>query len=81
MPSEAVLIRGRILARLLGLKLLTLDANIITAPQPWPGPQSPPPPEPPPPRAARAVPGSGLARARQLVSQSARVLNEGPGRP
>jgi hypothetical protein len=145
MPQEALVIRGRILARLLGLKLLTLDADIVTAPQSWLGPR---PPEPGPPEAGRAeagltgtgraeaaparraaarpgglralpggpadradrapgpaasgsarfagdagdagdqrahtgraVPGSGIARARQLVKQSARALDEGPGRP
>jgi hypothetical protein len=130
MPQDALLIRGRILARLLGLRLLTLDANIVTAPQPWPGPEpaeagqqahvalrsalrlrSDGPrviassPEPAGgisraedaraagrirrtddsrarrARAARAVPGSGVVRARQLVDQSARALDEGLGRP
>lgn len=119
MPQDALVIRGRILARLLGLKLLTLDANIVTAPHSWLGPESPEPPEPPGTelpgraatrprgpraltyrpapagdtspadedtrarraRAARAAPGSGLVRARQLVTQSARALDEGLGRP
>ena len=131
MPQEALVIRGRILARLLGLKLLTLDANIVTAPQSWLGPDPPQagPPEVGPPeagprrraaarpgrpralparpadrpdrapgpaggagrlagdagdrraRAASAVPGSGIVRARQLVEQSARALDEKPGRP
>ncbi len=115
MPQEALVIRGRILARLLGLKLLTLDANIVTAPQSWLGPEPPEPPgtalraraeiQPGPralphrgapaggpgrvhddsrarrARAARAAPGSGVIRARQLVSQSARALDGELGRP
>jgi hypothetical protein len=141
MVQEALVIRGRILARLLGLKLLTLDANIVTAPQSWLGPEPPQagPPEAGPAearpaeagsprragvrpgrpralparrairpasrpdrapgpaaggsgrldgdaghrraRAASAVPGSGIVRARQLVEQSARALDEKAGRP
>jgi hypothetical protein len=114
MPQEAIVIRGRILARLLGLRLLTLDTNITTAPQSRlrlepaePGQQARPATRPRVAlalapssgpgggdadrpgdgarayrvRTARAVPGSGVARARQLIEQCARALEEELGRP
>jgi hypothetical protein len=91
-----MIIRARVRARLLGIRLLTLDAHIIAAAggnpflaipasgQPGPPPQLPS-------RADRAVaalepagltratdaaPGSSVARARELVEQGTRVLDQ-----
>jgi hypothetical protein len=112
MPREAMVIRGRILARLLGLRLLTLDTDITIASPPWlrldPGEAGPQPPAAIGPgrsspaaqrplaagrtdlarpdgraqriRAARAVPGSGVTRARELVRQGTRALDSAPPR-
>jgi hypothetical protein len=89
MAREPMIIRARVRARLLGIPLLTLDAQVTAASAGAPVlaiPASRPvPPVPPaPPACAELVPGdpgSSLAHARQLVEQGARVLEQGRRRP
>jgi hypothetical protein len=87
-----MVIRARVRARLLGLRLLTLDAYITAASDGAVIPDVPPPARPAPPlpgqvirsagpadRAAlpaAAEPGAAVARARELVEQGARTLDQ-----
>ncbi|HEY3976550.1 MAG TPA: hypothetical protein VGM79_04695 [Streptosporangiaceae bacterium] len=92
MAVPPMVIRARVRARLLGLPLLTLDACITAASDgaagaglppagrpgsPLPGrviaAAAPPAPGRPPPA---AVPGTSVARARELVEQGERVLDQ-----
>jgi len=91
MAGAPMVIRARVRARLLGIRLLTLDALITAASDgtPGPGPRSAAWPGTPLPGrvipAGRATgraglpaaePGNSVARARELVDQGARVLDQ-----
>lgn len=91
MAGTPMVIRARVRARLLGLRLLTLDACITAESDGAAGPGLPPAGRPgmtlpgrvirpagvsgPARRSAAAVPGTSVARARELVQQGARVLD------
>jgi hypothetical protein len=90
MAREPMIIRARVRARLLGIPLLALDAHITAASVGAPVTSDGAPvlaiavsrpalPSAPPVRAdlVPGDPGSSLARARQLVEQGARVLDQG----
>lgn len=72
--AEGVRVEGRVLARLLGVRLLRLDAEVVLVParldEPL-RPASPPRPAHPaaPPRPAQLGGPSGLAEARRLVAE------------
>jgi hypothetical protein len=69
--SDGVLVEASILARLLGLRLLTLDVRLVLVP----ADVSVPPRRSHPP-SARLVPGRGLADAVRSISEGAELLAE-----
>jgi hypothetical protein len=91
MAGTPMVIRARVRARLLGIRLLTLDACITAESDGAAGPGLPSADRPaitlpgrvirpataagPAGLAAAAVPGTSVARARELVEQGARVLD------
>jgi hypothetical protein len=74
--SDGVLVEASILARVLGLRLLTLDVTLVLVPADVSAPS---------PVSARPVPGRGLADAVRSISEGAELLEEarrnGPARP
>jgi hypothetical protein len=82
-PSEGLVVEARIVARLLGLRLLTLDATVmvvpaeVKAPTPTGGRTQPPAParyNGAPPKRTGAV--SGLAEAVRRIDEGAAILAE-----
>ena len=67
--SDGVLVEGSILARLLGIKLLTLDATIVVVPADVAAPSPAPPPR-------RPAAGTGLASAVKSINEGAELLAE-----
>jgi hypothetical protein len=65
--SDGVLVEASILARLLGLRLLTLDVTLVLVPADVSAPSTVP---------ARPVPGRGLADAVRSISEGAELLAE-----
>ncbi|HMH90829.1 MAG TPA: hypothetical protein VK586_07045 [Streptosporangiaceae bacterium] len=92
MAGTPMVIRARVRARLLGIRLLTLDACITAASDGAPVPGLPPAGRPgtslpgrvirpvgaadPAGLSAAALPGTSVARARELVEQGAQVLDQ-----
>ena len=82
--SDGVLIDASIQARLLGLRLLTVDASIVLVPADVTGtsPAGPPPAQRPAPRSSAPVPrrtvaaGPRLAQAVRSINEAAEVLAE-----
>ena len=70
-PTDGVLVEASILARLLGIRLLTLDATLVLVPADVTGPS-------PAPRDSRARPCTGrrLAEAVRSINEGAELLAE-----
>jgi hypothetical protein len=75
--SDGVLIDASIQARLLGLRLLTVDATVVLVPADVtaPSPAARPPPERPVPRSSGAAPRRSVAAGPRLA-QAVRSINE-----
>ena len=71
--SDGVLVEASILARLLGIKLLTLDATVLVVPADLDAPSPAPLPAPPP---RRPPAGTGLAHAVRSLIEGAELLAE-----
>jgi hypothetical protein len=83
-PSDGILVEASILARLLGIRLLTLDATVVLVPADVPAPSAAPrdspvrtsPPSPGLPRARSGAVGGGLADAVRSINEGAELLAE-----
>jgi hypothetical protein len=66
-PSDGLVVEARIVARLLGLRLLTLDATVVVVPAEVTDPASAP---------HDLPPRDGLAEAVRLIDEGAAILTE-----
>jgi len=71
--SEGMLVRGRVLARLFGIKLLTLEAQVVVEPAEVEGPPVALPPRRGPTGEPRPI-GTGLAQATRTIDEGAASL-------
>jgi hypothetical protein len=74
--SDGVLVEASILARLLGIRLLTLDATLVLVPAVVSAPPRTPPRRTRAPRARPAAVGRGLAEAVRSINEGAELLDE-----